>query len=155
MNKKLSLMDIQKMSESDLTGAFIEGATVELGESNPNPGVQTLAYTMLDTKSCIATVSVTLAGVLIITKCPTGSTPGATVTVGATAKNTGNVGNNSFVILITASRADNGVIIASGTSGNLNLASGATSAEFTLSYTMPGVNVNVAYELQADPGFSY
>lgn len=126
--------------------------TLELERS---PYIEILTYQSLDTKGCTATVNATLAGTITITKCPTNSVPGTTVTVGATATNTGNVANNSFVILITASRSDNGAILAQGTSTNMNLTVGAISTEFTISYIAPGVDVNVSYTLQADPLFNY
>lgn len=79
-------------------------------------------YVPTNAESYIATMAATLAGTVNITRCPTGNAPGATVTLGATATNTGNIGNNSFVILITAARVDNGVILAQGNSANINLA---------------------------------
>lgn len=117
--------------------------------------VDSSTYAPIDIGSYIATTAVTLAGMITITRCPTNSVPGTISTVGATATNTGNVANNSFVILITAARSDNGAILAQGTLANMDLAIGAISTEFTISYVTPGVNVNVSYELQADPLHNY
>lgn len=117
--------------------------------------MQALAYTNLATVSCVATVAGILSGSITVTSCPINNVPGTAATTKATATNTGNVGNSSFVILCSIARADTGSTITSGNSGNLTLAPGATSAEYSLLFTMPGVNVNIAYILQADPAFNY
>jgi hypothetical protein len=146
---KIKINDIVKMSDAELMSVLISGAQIEFND------VQALAYESLDSKTCIGAVSGILAGTLTIVKCPTGNAPGSTVTVGATAKNTGNVGNLAFVILITAARADNGAVIASGYSANMKLDAGATSPEFDITFTQPGVKVNIAFGLQADPDYNY
>ncbi len=116
-----------------------------------------MAYIQLDKKSCVSEVikvAGTLLGTVTITKCPT-SEPNKTVVVGAVAKNVGTANNNSFVIGLAVARTDTGVLIVNGNSGNITLLAGQTSAEFTLSFTMPNSNVNVVADLQADPAFSY
>ena len=116
---------------------------------------QTLAYTNLDSKNCVGTLAAILTGEVAITSCPVSISPGATTSVKATIKNTGNVNNNTFVILIAVARADNGVAVANGDSGNLTLAPGQTSSAYTLSFVMPTNNVNVLVSGQADPAFNY
>jgi len=116
--------------------------------------IDTMAYENLDTKSCIGTLAA-LTGEITITYCPTLISVNINTSVSAKLKNTGTVSNNSFVILATVTRSDNGVVVASGTSGNLTLASGETSALYTLPFTMPNVNVNIAVTGQADPSFNY
>ncbi len=117
--------------------------------------VETLAYTDLDSKSCVGTLEAILTGTITITSCPTSISPGVSTSVKATIKNTGNVNNNTFVILIAVARADNGEAVANGNSGNLTLAPGQTSSEYTLSFTMPTSNVNILVKGQADPDFNY
>ena len=116
--------------------------------------IDTLAYQNIDTKSCIGTLA-TLTGEITITYCPTMIMTNTSTSVSATIKNTGNVSNSSFVILSTVSRSDNGVVVASGTSGNLTLAPGATSAIYKLTFTMPNVNVNIVVTGQVDPLYNY
>ncbi len=116
--------------------------------------IETMAYQNVDTKSCIGTLA-TLTGEVTITYCPTMISADISTSVAATIKNTGNVSNNSFVILATVTRSDNGVVVASGTSGNLTLVPGQTSAIYTLPFAMPNVNVNIAVTGQADPTYNY
>lgn len=149
MNKLLSVQQLADMTIEEAVQAYRNGYTLE------DYKISSMAYTDLDTKSCISTVAGTTAGVVTITKCPTGVAPGSTAVVGATVTNTGNMNNNTFVILGTVARADNGAIVTNGSSGNLTLAPNAVSAEFTLSYTVPPSNVNVVFKAQADPGFNY
>jgi hypothetical protein len=154
MNKLLSVEQIESMDIDEVIYAYRNGYALEEYEINA------MAYTDLDSKSCISTVaappiSTTVGGVVTITKCPTNVASGTTVTVGATVKNTGTANNNAFVIMCTVTRIDNGVIVTSGNSGNLTLAPGAISTEFTLSFTMPASNVNIVFKAQADPTFNY
>lgn len=124
---------------------------------NENNGINTLEYIGLANDSCIGTVAIVpiTAGTLTITRCASGTAAGAAATVGATVTNTGNMHNNSFVILCAVARADNGAAITNGDSGNLTLAPGETSAEYALGFTMPPVNINVLFKAQADPDFNY
>lgn len=91
----------------------------------------------------------------ITTNCPNEVVPGTTVTVGATVTNTGDKSNNTFVILIGAHRADTDESLGSNNSGNLTLAPGQTSAEWTFSFTMPPSNYYVNFVAQRDPGHDY
>lgn len=116
--------------------------------------ILSLSYSELDVTSCIATMAATLAGDLTITACPVNNSPGTMVTVAASAKNIGNISNNSFVIGVTIARADNGAIIKSDNSGNIDLSVGATYT-WSTSFIMPTSNVNVVFNLQADPDFNY
>ncbi len=61
----------------------------------------------------------------------------------------------SIDLLIAVARADNGVAIINGDSGNLTLAPEETSDEYTLSFIMPNSNVNVLVKAQADPANNY
>ena len=154
MNKLLNVEQIDIMTMEEVLQAYRNGYSLEEYEIN------SMTYTDLDTKSCISTVaapsiSTTISGVVTITKCPQGVTTGTNVTVGATVKNTGTANNNTFVILCSVARSDTGAAVTSGNSGNLTLGPGATSAEFTLSFTMPTSNVNVVFKAQADPTFNY
>lgn len=154
MNKILDVKQIESMDLEEIIDAYNNGYALEEYE------ISTMVYTDLDSKSCISAVAVpvvsgAVSGVVAITKCPTGSTFGTNVIVGATVKNTGTAHNNAFVILCTVTRIDNGVVVASGNSGNLTLAPNETSAEFTVSFTMPISNVNVVFKAQADPAFNF
>jgi hypothetical protein len=91
----------------------------------------------------------------ITTTCSDNVTPGTNVTVGVTVTNTGDMCNNTFVILIFAHRADNDVLISSNSSGNLTLCPTQTSAEWTLTFTMPNSNYYVNFFAQRDPTFDY
>jgi len=91
----------------------------------------------------------------ITTTCSDNVVPGTTVTVGATVTNTGDMSNNTFVILIGARRADNDESLGSNGSGNMTLAPTQTSPEWTLSFTMPASNYYVDFIAQRDPGFDY
>jgi hypothetical protein len=157
MNQEIQLNDGRRFEIMDngvpMTEEMVRSVISSL-EASQN--IQTLAYETKDSKSCTATVLATLTGALTITACPQSNVPGTTVTVGATATNTGNVANNSFVIGITATRSDSPYnVIINNNSLNLTLAPGETSAPYTLSFTMPGVNVNIAYSLKADPDHNY
>jgi hypothetical protein len=154
MNKLLSVEQIESMTIEEVVSAYRNGYVLEEYEINA------MTYKDLDTQSCIGTIaapviSSDVSGAVTITKCPTDVASGATVTVGATVKNTGTANNNAFVILGTVARSDTGAIVTSGNSGNLTLAPGAISTEFTLSFTMPASNVNVVFKAQADPTFNY
>lgn len=149
--KLLNVEQIENMNIEDVIQAYKEGYTLE-------NRMNTMAYTDLDSKTCISTVAAVApitSGLLTITTCPQGSAVGSTVTVGATVTNTGNMHNNSFVILCAIARADNGAAITNNNSGNMTLAPGATSSEYRLSFTMPAVNVNILFKAQADPLFNY
>ena len=92
----------------------------------------------------------------ITTTCSNNVPPGTNVTVGATVTNTGNMCNNTFVILIFAHRADNNGLITSNSSGNLPaLCPTQTSSEWTLTFTMPSSNYYVNFFAQRDPTFDY
>jgi predicted transcriptional regulator len=154
MNKLLSIEQIERMDIEEVVSAYRNGYTLEEYE------ISAMTYTDLDSKSCISAVAVpvvsgAISGVVAITKCPTGSAFGTNVIVGATVQNTGTAHNNAFVLLCTVTRIDNAVVVASGNSGNLTLAPNETSAEFTVSFTMPISNVNVVFKAQADPAFNF
>ena len=155
MNKLLSIEQIEIMTIEEVIQAYRNGYALD-----DSYIINSMAYKDLDTKSCINTIaapviSSDVSGTVTITNCPQGVTTGTTVTVGATVTNTGTANNNAFVILCSVARSDTGAAVTSGTSGNLTLAPGATSAEFTLSFMMPASNVNVVFKAQADPGFNY
>jgi hypothetical protein len=116
-----------------------------------------LEPTDLDNRECVGTVFIApiTTGELTITRCATGTAPGITATVGATVKNTGNMNNNAFVIEITVIRVDNSVIIANESSGNLTLVPGETSAEYSLSFIMPDVNIRALFTTRVNPDNNY
>lgn len=116
-----------------------------------------MTYNNLDSKTCIVNVMETLSGKLTLTQgCPVSTAkPGDNIVIKVKATNTGNVNNNSFVILFTVARSDNNAIIKSGDSGNIDIKIGATSTEYSFTFTAPSCNANVAVGLQADPLFNY
>lgn len=92
----------------------------------------------------------------ITTTCPDNVPPGTNVTVGARVTNTGDMCNNTFVIMIYAFRSDTEELIASNSSGNLSpLCPTQTSAAWALTFTMPSSNYYVTFVAQRDPLFDY
>jgi len=113
-----------------------------------------MGYQQLDTAGCTATYAAELLADLKITACPINNSPGSNVVVSAIITNVGNTNNNSFVVGCTIARSDNGQIVHSMNSGNMDLAVGE-STNYSTSFSMPNCNVDVAFDVQADPAFNY
>ena len=148
------------------TGTTDASGNVNITTTATSTGTITATASKTNYTSGTTTVTVTVAPsatVIPVLTCPTNVTVGSTITVSANIRNTGAIGNQTFVLQGSAQTTPGGTALPlsnvagnpiSTQTANISLAIGATSTTpLVLQYIMPSSDVLVSWNIKADPGF--